>query len=208
MTWDDFMPFVLPYAPGCPDSTAEHHLRQAAIEFCKFTNVWQSTLAPNTADGVASEFGLNLPDDSAVNKLLNVTLTRVGFAAIYPTVVTTANGERLITEGSLVPIAFMTELDGLAVWPAPASTSSVAPKVSLRPSQLSATFPAHLSERFAPAISGGALSTILAMDKQEWTDKTSAGIKAAEFNSRKASAASAVLRSFAASVRRPTTRYF
>ncbi len=52
-----FMPFVLPYANGCPDLTAEFHVRQAAIEFFQRSLAWRQDLdAAMTVDQVAGSW--------------------------------------------------------------------------------------------------------------------------------------------------------
>jgi len=37
----EFLPYVLPHAPGAPDFVAEKYLRMAAIEFCERTRCWR-----------------------------------------------------------------------------------------------------------------------------------------------------------------------
>lgn len=39
--FDQFLPMILPYAPGLPTMTAEHAVRLAAIEFCERTRCWR-----------------------------------------------------------------------------------------------------------------------------------------------------------------------
>jgi hypothetical protein len=38
---EDFLPKVLPFAPGCPEPTAFEHLRNAARDFCEETRLWR-----------------------------------------------------------------------------------------------------------------------------------------------------------------------
>lgn len=38
---EDFLPKVLPFAPGCPEPTALEHIRNAIIEFCEETRLWR-----------------------------------------------------------------------------------------------------------------------------------------------------------------------
>lgn len=37
----EFLPYVMPQAPGCPALVAESYLRMAAIEFCERTRCWR-----------------------------------------------------------------------------------------------------------------------------------------------------------------------
>lgn len=47
---EEFLPKVLPYAPGCPEPTAIEHLRNAAIEFCEETKLWRFDDTLETGD--------------------------------------------------------------------------------------------------------------------------------------------------------------
>jgi hypothetical protein len=38
---EDFLPKILPFAPGCPEPTAFEHLRNAAQDFCEETRLWR-----------------------------------------------------------------------------------------------------------------------------------------------------------------------
>jgi hypothetical protein len=38
---EDFLPKILPFAPGCPEPTAFEHLRNAAGDFCEETRLWR-----------------------------------------------------------------------------------------------------------------------------------------------------------------------
>lgn len=208
MTWDDFAPFVLPYAPGCPDATAEHHLRQAAISFCRHTNVWQTTLAALTGDGVLTSFAMVLPTDAEASKLLGVAVTESGLAISDASLPVPSDGAQRIRDGSLHLIAFTEDLRTLTVWPAQPVAASIVATAALKPSMTAATFPAVLFGHYAQDIANGALATILSMPKTEWTDMNAAAIKAAEFNARKATVARIVERGFSKSTRRSSTRWF
>lgn len=38
---EDFLPKILPFAPGCPEPTAFEHLLNAARDFCEETKLWR-----------------------------------------------------------------------------------------------------------------------------------------------------------------------
>lgn len=38
---EEFLPKILPFAPGCPEPTAFEHLRSAARDFCEETRLWR-----------------------------------------------------------------------------------------------------------------------------------------------------------------------
>ena len=207
-TWADFEPFVLPDVPGCPDATIEHHLRQAAIEFCRFTKVWQADLTAIVGDGASTVFAMPKPTDGEVCKLLSVTVNVAGFAPMRPDLLTPEDGAARIRDSDLRPCAFTGDLSGLVVWPAQPAGASIVANVALMPSQAAATFPTSVFNQHAADIAAGALSTLLAQPKKDWTDIPGAAIQAAKFSSGKATVARTVERGSAKSVRHSTTRWF
>ena len=208
MTWDDFAPYVLPYAPGCPDATMEHHVRQAAIEFCRATLVWQADLTAIAGDGASTVFALTMPTGAAACKLLRVVINVTGYQPQLADVVTPDIGAERIRDGNLRPCAFTGDLSGLVVFPAQPTTASIAPTAALKPSQAAAVFPDDLFNQHANDIAAGALASLLSMPKQEWTDMQAAAIKASQFSSRKATVARIVERGAAKSGRRSALRWF
>lgn len=208
MTWDDFAPYVLPYAPGCPDAVMEHHVRQAAIEFCRSTFVWQANLAPITGDGASTVFALTMPTGALACKLLRVVINVAGYQPQSIDVVTPEIGAERIRDDDLRPCAFTGDLSGLVVWPAQPATASIVPTVALRPSQAAAVFPDVVFNQYVNDIAAGALAGLLSVPKQDWTDMQAAAIKASQFNSRKATVARIVERGAAKSGRRSALRWF
>ena len=208
MIWEDFGPYVLPYAPGCPDATMEHHARQAAIDFCRATLVWQADLTAIAGNGTATVFAMTMPTGALACKLLAVTINVTGVAPRLADLVTPEEGAERIRDGDLRPCAFTGDLAGLVVWPAQPTTASIVPTVALKPSQAAATFPDVLFNQHANDIACGALATLLSLPKQEWTDMQAASIKAAYFSDRKATIARTVARGAASSRRYSALRWF
>ena len=207
-TWDDFTPFVLPYAPGCPDPTLEHHIRLAAIEFCRKTNVWQADLAPLVGNGVLSLFTMVAPADAQVAKLLGVAISDAYSNVVDAGVKEPLYGAQLVRNQTSETIAFTDDLATLTVWPVQAVAASIVAKVALKPTMAATTLPSVLFGNYAQDIATGALSTILALPKKDWTDMPAAGIAATTFRARMSVVAIAVERGFAKSGRRSSTRWF
>lgn len=70
MIYEDMLPWVLPDVPGCPDTLAVHHLRDAARDFCLRTLAWRVTLPAITSVVGVSTYDLALPVDAEMVKLL------------------------------------------------------------------------------------------------------------------------------------------
>jgi hypothetical protein len=206
--WDDFIPFVLPYAPGCPDPTLEHHIRLAAIEFCRKTNVWQADLAPLVGDGVLRLFTMVPPTEAQVAKLLGVAISDTYSNVVDAGIKQPLIGAQLVRDQTSETIAFTDDLATLTVWPVQAVDASIVAKVALKPTMAATTLPSVLFGNYAQDIATGALSTILSMPKKDWTDMPAAGIAATTFRARMSVVARAVERGFAKSCRRSSTRWF
>jgi hypothetical protein len=59
-TWAQFFPFIEPEVMGCPAALIEHHLRQAARDFCRRSKAWREWVDAVTADGVTNTFDYDL----------------------------------------------------------------------------------------------------------------------------------------------------
>lgn len=68
MTWADFLPLVLPWAPGCPDILAEERLRQTAKDFFERSQVWRAWL-PITTIADQALYTPTLPTGARLVKL-------------------------------------------------------------------------------------------------------------------------------------------
>lgn len=168
MTYEDFFKWVLPVAPTVPDPTAIDHIRNAAIEFCSRTRCWSEQLDPVTADG-SSEYALNIDQECEVSRLLEVRVD----SDDYP-VRTARDARRLISDDPTERVAYTRNGRDLILNPAPASGSIVV-EADLRPSIESTEFPDDVFALYAQRIAHGALASLLAMPKKDWSDPELAG---------------------------------
>lgn len=208
VSWDVWEPYVLPYAPGCPDSTMFHHVRQAAIRFLARTFAWQADLPAILGDGASTVFAMPKPSGSEACKLLGVTVYVTGYQPQPVDLVTPEIGAERIREGNLRPCAFTGDLSDLVVWPAQPAASRIVANVALKPAQLAAEIPAVVFDQHANDIATGALASLLSMPKQEWTDMQAAAINSSQFNARMATVARIVGKGAANSARKSAVRWF
>lgn len=69
-TLSEFMPFILPLAPGCPAPLAELTLRDVATDFCSFAPIAQEVLDPIDIKAGEIEYDLDLPFGTDVTLIL------------------------------------------------------------------------------------------------------------------------------------------
>lgn len=182
MTYDDFLPLVLPSVNACPVQVAEQAIRLAAIEFCDRTHVWNEDLDTLLSDGLTSDFPLALDDQVELANLENVVVLEPG--ALRPiefNVVNARQARRLLARNDPNPYAWTDDLRTLRLSITPAADAQVKVHVALKPSMASFDFPAHVFAHHAKHIATGALAQLLGMPKTDWTDQGAAGIKTAEF---------------------------
>lgn len=66
----DFLPYVLPYAPGCTDPLAEQHIRDVCIDFCIGSSIVQATLEPLDIITGQVEYDIETPAGTETSLIL------------------------------------------------------------------------------------------------------------------------------------------
>lgn len=160
---DAFMPFVLPFTPGCPWELAEHHVRQACIEWFQRTLCWRVKTSTPTLDGIRS-YTIPAPAGGTTAKLLAGWVNSCQVRVLN------------IDTGAATPVSSAT----VAVWtedrksfivnPAPAAGGTVELQLAVKPSQQAGAIPESHFEQYAEHIAQGALARILKMSGKKWTD--------------------------------------
>lgn len=171
MIWRDLLPYVLPYVPGVPDATAVHHIRNAAIDFCRRTLAWQMEIDPiegfevPATDGVATEFTMSPPAESEIVKLLSVAVDDDPIE-----VVEASKGVAFRRRGTHTDLAFTRDRKTLAVYPAPEAGTVIHVEAALRPSDDATGLPDEFADLYRQDIAKGAVASLLLMPKQDWSD--------------------------------------
>ncbi len=189
MTWDDFLPEVLPYVVGCGEALAINHIIKAAREFCAGTLVWQVEAQVATVAGQPT-YTFPLATGLEVVRLLNVSVDGTDYL-----VPNRSNGRRLAR-------AFVSDVATLSG--PKAITLSVAPSVAgkpilvecaVKPTLAAETWPDALAEHVTD-IAPGAISSLCLLPKVDWTDPSTAAIQRVLFNDRKSTVGHKVSKGF------------
>lgn len=201
MNWGDFDPYVLPMVAGCPHDTVTHHVKLAAIEFCRRTGVWQENLDTLLADGYSTDFALPLDDQIELVQLIRVSVEDVDVP-----ITNYATARDL--EGSNESLCFTVNRKTLSVWPAPALDARIDVFCSIKPALTAFQFPDALFAHYAEDIGNGALSRLLLMPRADWADANLAEAFRARFNDAITSAALSVDRAYTQSPTRDVSMRF
>lgn len=166
MNFEAFHPFVLPYVGSCPTQTVDHHLRQAAIEFCSRALVWVERLDTLIGEPQRFEFTLPLDDQVELVKLMRVQLDGRDAEVIGGGPGGVERRRIYVTS----PTAWLADRRTLRVEPAPADGQGIDVWAALKPSQGAFSFPDEVFAHHAQHIAHGALGSLFRIPAQTWTE--------------------------------------
>lgn len=72
ISYDAFLPSLLPSIRNCPDPTIEEAIRSTVIDICERTEMWQADLDPISLIAGTYEYDLEPPTQSIVHRIINV----------------------------------------------------------------------------------------------------------------------------------------
>lgn len=174
-----FLPLILPFCPECPEFLAEQHARFAAIEFCERSRAWRHLTTVALPEGSAGTGVMVAPDTAAIHEIEfaevnGKPLRPIQFSTMEdapegrPEYVTqTAPNEVRITPfepGVLRISVFLKPLTGSEY-----GTDPVSPLFDRFN-----VVPDFLVDIHGHVIASGALSKLLSIPGEPWTDKKTA----------------------------------
>ena len=197
MNYEDLAPFVLEWAPSCPEPTMVHHLRQSAIKFCERTLAWQQDLDAIASVAGDDSYPLVFPVGAVLVKLLAFTVDGVDAHVVTP-----EKGRRLAVDQSSRDVAWTDDRVNVRINPLPAADGiSYVLRAALKPTQASTTIADTLGEHYAAEIAAGALGTLLALQTMPWANPGMAADKRAFFEDRLGVISSQVSKGFSRGAR-------
>lgn len=188
MNWqDDFLPLVLPYLPGCPESIAVEHLIQSARVFARKSLAWNYELPLITttlqSDGTTptANYFLPLGADEMLVKVLSVDVN----GCLYYPLNDGSLSRRIVRDQCGGRIAQVIKSDpSITITPTVSSGQAIFAQVAVMPtSDTDSEWPDSLEE-YAKDIAAGAIATLAMMPKKTWSDTSTAAIQEAFFNDR------------------------
>lgn len=166
---DDFLPYIRMYAPGVGDPAAFFGIRQAAIEFCERTRMWQLEDEWSvTADDCE---GLMAPAGADVHEIDKVWFNGCELRKVTPQkldelVSNWRNGDDKPTGQP----SYVTQTAPNSIILVPFGTGTVRVSLYLKPSQDCDQLPDFLVDQHREKIAWGALSRVLLIPNQSFTN--------------------------------------
>lgn len=177
---DSFLPYVRPWAPGVPDPTAYKAIRQAAIDFCERTRLWQyeDDYDVTEQDCIG---GIFTPNGSQLHDIEIVMFNGQELIPKAPRDIDRLEkGWRTGDLGSGLP-KYYTQTEQNALRLVPAMDGHVYLSLRLKPAQDATELPDFISREYNEVIGWGALSRILTVPGQSYTNPDLAMFYAQKF---------------------------
>lgn len=181
----DFLPFVLPYAPSCPEPVALQYLRQSAIDFCQRTRFWRFVdefdVTGDTSEllvtpNQSSLFEIEMAWFQPTSESRWVPLTRKAYAEIDQALLDQETNTYTVPN-------FISQIDYNTVTLIPRASGKLRISMFLSPSNDAVSSPENLFSNYASTVADGALSEILMIPEQPYSNPNLAALKGAMFNS-------------------------
>lgn len=184
-----FKPHIMPFAPTAPEPMVILYLRQAAREFCKETRCWREVITtPITANPVE-------PIIPAGATIVAVQSAKINGRDLSPMLFEEADIDTYLTQEGRAVGFTQDEIGRFIIMPFEAgdlvmscflAPSAGPQRTTLNPAtEAQNQVPDFLYTEHAEAIGYGALSRLLALPAQEWTNGDLAGYFAAKFQEAK-----------------------
>ncbi len=201
--WSDLFPYVLPYVIGCPDPTAEQHIKLAAIDFCRRTLCHRVTLEPELCSGVSHDIELLPEQGTQIIKIKAVAVGGREFSLVDPV-------KGLSLARSEYPSDFVFTQDNLTlqVYPLQVSGTPVVADVALAPAITAIGLSDALAAAHLQDIVHGAIASIKRIPGQSFSDLNGSTLHQGLFEARIKTVAAKVARGFAAARMSSHSRFF
>lgn len=201
MTLDDLLPHVLPHVKQCPSEMARFHMREAAIEFCERSLVWQEYQTPVLTVALQKIYSYAPAAGQRVVKLISGKLNGISISVLDP-----VTGRRLSDHGDTA--AFLQgRMDAFELHPAQAADLPIVTFAAVCPTRAVTLLPDNF-ERYTAQIARGACARIMLIAGQPFSAPVRGKDLEQQFENDIGNARMDALRGFARSAPRTVASWF
>lgn len=162
--WDDFIPLLSPYLPGCPDLSLKSYLALTAADFFARTYLWRDDIdaiyiAPNQ---IEYDLGADAVVEDVISVVYNGTKLDRSDIRLVP-------AERRDETGD--PTTYWVQADrSIRVFPTPEERGKLAVTAVLKPSATGTGVEDWIFETWATTINSGVIAQLAMINAKEWTN--------------------------------------
>lgn len=179
----DFLVYVIPYAPGCPEFVAERAVVDAAIEFCE-----RSLILTRTLDPVSVQAGEALYELDGIDQLIVHMPVAAWYLAKPLTLLSEEQAPAPMFNQSIPGISqplgepraiAMVDDTSFSCYPVPAESvvDAITVRAALRPADGATRLPDELYTHWRQEIAAGALASILLTVGQPYSNPNMAAVR-------------------------------
>jgi hypothetical protein len=177
MQWSDFGPYVHPFVIGCPEPVMVHHVRLAAIEWCRRTLCWVEWL-DDVGTELTPETEIDPGKDRQIIKIKHVLVDGKEWGLVEPDY-----GTRLALQDSKDEFCFTDDQKTLQIHPLQVMNTPVKIRAALAPT-LGAPSMDKVLDEHAQDIASGAIASIMRLPGQSFSNMGDSAVHEAVFRGR------------------------
>jgi len=180
-----FLPRLMPLVPGCPEPLAKQALQDSAIAFCEDSLVLREKQTFPTVAATGT-YTLTSPTDQQPARVMKLWLDGT---LLTPSATDTVSA---VTSTPSTPTTYYVTRDSsvmlLNLYPVPDGVFTIVAEVAMRPVRAAASLQDDLFDLWMEPLIEGALSRLMSMPGQSFTDQSGAMMlrSSAQSKSRKA----------------------
>ena len=168
-----FFPYLIPLVPHVADPVATQAVRDACIEFCKESLVWQEPIDPISSIQGEAAYELDVPTDANLAHVVDLYYNDQRLKKKSVSEIAARNSrDWMLYEGT--PNAFtMLNPNEITLVPKPdrAIEDAITGILAFAPLRKSTAIVDYVYEEYAEEIARGAASKLLVIPNQQWSDQ-------------------------------------
>lgn len=184
-SYEAFLSRVLPDVTGCPELVALQAIKDAAIEFCEKSHVYQQDLDPMTAIKAISEYDLEAPTGYVVARVMSAWFNNEKLEPAAPDMLRVPDAYRLTAGQSQPKFYFQKTAKTVTLLPVPDQNtpSAITIRAALKPSRISESVDDEIYEEYAEVIAHGAKYRLMLSPGKSYSNQANAAVEKGLFES-------------------------
>jgi hypothetical protein len=176
--WTNFLPYVQPYLPGCPEIVITSHLQEAAADFLARSEIWRYNIEEDFTSKSTSDYDIDVPQNTVIENILSLYVDGCRLSSV-----TDRHYDRPSTAAQARPLRYSIYQDTqVRFYPTPDKKYTFEGLCVLKPSLTATGVEDWIFETYGRCISYGAIAYLAQVPGKEWSNPELAGYYQTKFN--------------------------
>lgn len=177
VAWANFLPYIQPLLPGCPEIIIETHLQEAAAEFCAVSQIWRYDIDKDYTSRNTAEYEIEVPNRAVLEDILILYINGTAVNRVSDRHFDLPSG---VANGR--PMSFSIYQDSqIRFYPTPDSKYEFEGTGVIKPSLTATGVEDFIFESYGRSIACGAIFRLAIIPGKEWTNPELAAYYKSEF---------------------------